>query len=154
MKCPHCGSQSLKIEVCFSGYVSCSFSSDHEFEVIDPVALNSEWGDDSHCRCNRCDWEGPVRDAQGDGAAQAPRSPRAAQSGGAMQMVTDIELEEIKHQLKVRYCNPIWRAHLENLVGEVERLRSILDLVERANAYEARKPQRLRDQASTDTSLM
>lgn len=65
--------------------------------------------------------------------------------------VGETELQEIKEKLRVGYCNPIWRKHIEDLVAEVERLRSLIDLVEHAKMFENKTK---RSSSNTDTSLM
>jgi len=50
--------------------------------------------------------------------------------------LTDSELLEIKEQLRVGYCNPHWKQRVEQLVSEVERLQSLLDMITRLSGTE------------------
>lgn len=77
MKCPQCGSSMLRIEVVFTGFVSCAFSGEQEFELIDKLLLDSNWDEDSACECLRCDWRGVTRDADTRLARRMPPRPHA-----------------------------------------------------------------------------
>lgn len=63
MKCPRCGSSMLRIEVVFTGFVSCAFTGEQEFELIDTLDLDSNWDDTSPCECLGCDWKGVTGEA-------------------------------------------------------------------------------------------
>ena len=64
MHCPACNNVNLRIDVNFSGRVACKFADDDEFELIDRVALDSQWSDESLCECLSCNWVGTVRNAK------------------------------------------------------------------------------------------
>lgn len=63
MKCPICGSQHLKIDVTFQGFVTAYFHNAEEYELTEPVSLTSTWNADSSCECVSCGWKGTVADA-------------------------------------------------------------------------------------------
>lgn len=44
-----------------------------------------------------------------------------------MSMLNDKELLAVKEKLRTGYCNPQWRKHIEDLISEIERLRTLLD---------------------------
>jgi|GEM_PF-6574515 len=55
-------------------------------------------------------------------------SPTSSKDG-PQKALSDKELVEIKHKLETGYCNPVWRDYVVSLIDEVERLRSLLDLL-------------------------
>lgn len=71
MRCPECGSQHLKIEVHFHGFVKARFESPDRYELTEAVSLNSTWDEDSECQCVECDWSGTVAGATTMGEASA-----------------------------------------------------------------------------------
>ncbi len=68
MRCPSCQGQTFRIEVNFRGFVSVLFRTPDEFELTQPVALQSSWEDDSPCICENCGWTGQVKDIRIDEA--------------------------------------------------------------------------------------
>ncbi len=65
--------------------------------------------------------------------------------------MTDHDLELIRERLQTGYCNPHWRAHVEQLVAEVERLQSLLDAITRLSALD---PQQLDHDPGSDTVIL
>jgi hypothetical protein len=70
MRCPSCHGQTFTIEVVFRGFVTAVFRNSDEFEVTEPVSMQSSWTDDSPCICETCHWEGRVADAVGESKKQ------------------------------------------------------------------------------------
>ena len=135
MNCPKCASRFLRVEMAFTGQVSCAFSNGGEFEVIDRVALDSEWDDRSPCECLLCAWRGPLGEARRK--KRSPPQSKPARKGNPLSaMMSAEEIQAVRDQLKIGHCHPIWRAHLERLLEEVERLNALLDTITRVNAHE------------------
>jgi len=65
--------------------------------------------------------------------------------------LSDQDIVDIKERLQTGYCNPHWRKHLEELVAEVERLQSLLDVVTRLSSVE---PQNLDHDPGSDTVIL
>lgn len=138
MQCPQCGGSSLRIEVRFAGFVSCSFSDDEQFEVTDTVSMSSEWEDASCCECAECTWLGTVDDARQSHTSAARVDVRVGSAGGRAEAVGTLsgieQLQDVEELLKVRKCAPDWRECIDFLLDEVERLEKMLEIVQRANA--------------------
>jgi len=64
MKCPQCGSRELKIDVTFTGWVSCTFDEDGDFEVDDSESHDSEWDSKSGVHCYNCQHDCTVKEAE------------------------------------------------------------------------------------------
>lgn len=63
MRCPNCDGQILKIKVLFQGFVTAYFQDAYQYELTQPVSMDSSWEDDSPCTCESCHWQGRVADA-------------------------------------------------------------------------------------------
>ena len=63
MRCPNCDGHTLMIEVVFRGNVTALFHTPQQFELTQPVSIESSWTDDSPCICENCRWAGRVADA-------------------------------------------------------------------------------------------
>jgi len=125
----------LKIEVAFVGSVSCAFSTDEEFELLDTAWFDSEWTDDSACECLNCSWKGSVREAH-SGASKAVATKTESASPYCQcprTPMTEDELLEIKRELENAQCPRRWRQHFQKLVGELERVNSLLETFVRLN---------------------
>lgn len=144
MQCPQCGSRSLRVEVAFSGLVTCRFLENDEFELIEPVALDSSWNDRSRCLCVRCPWRGVVADARHSRDVVPPEQsvagpvetnaaePLATGAGQSIAVESRIRtLADVKEHLKLRCEDPVSRECVEYLVSEVERLGALLENVQR-----------------------
>jgi len=64
MRCPQCGSARLRVEVIFTGKVDCDFAGANGLEVLNPVSLDSAFGQSSECHCLYCKWDGTVAEAE------------------------------------------------------------------------------------------
>lgn len=131
MRCPHCGAARLRVEVAFSGKVPCSFGGEGEFELLDSVAFDSEWHDHSECECLECGWMGQVGEAQSGRKPPVVVPTQTDDPAPYAGPLTEADLQQIRQQLAVGYCNPIWRRHIERLLGEVQRLSALLDSIAR-----------------------
>ena len=125
MKCPICSSTSLGINVRFTSQVACSFSSDNDFRLIEGVELDSEWNDGSPCACLNCNWKGTVR------AARLGKPTDVISESNEFESVTKEELQELKRLLAVEDCSPRIREQVQKMMGEVERMGSILEMLAR-----------------------
>ncbi len=124
MKCPRCRSRELQVEVAFVGEVSCSFKDSVEFDIIEPVALDSEWSDDSKCRCVACGWVGLVTEAQS--------SPKLCKPVKTESFLSDPDkVETIARRLD--RLPPSWGQAVQHLLDEVHRLDQMLQMAVRAN---------------------
>jgi len=56
-------------------------------------------------------------------------------------VLSDKELTDIKQKLETGYCNPVWKECIVTLIDEVERLRSLLDLVAQQQKKRKKKEQ-------------
>jgi hypothetical protein len=65
--------------------------------------------------------------------------------------LTDNELLEIKEQLRIGYCNPQWKQRVEQLVSEVERLQSLLDMITRLSGDD---PEEANHDPGSDTIIL
>ncbi len=137
MHCPTCSSNNLKIEVNFSGRVSCRFADDNDFELIDRVSLDSNWNDDSPCECLCCHWIGAVRDARSARAGELGAAKSAAASAVMIEQFSVEERQELKRLLAAEECSPTLRKHVENLLDEVQRLSSLLESMSRITQQSA-----------------
>jgi hypothetical protein len=63
MRCPNCDGQVLKIEILFQGFVTAFFHNAENYQLTEPVTMNSSWEDESPCICETCHWEGRVAEA-------------------------------------------------------------------------------------------
>ena len=133
MQCPQCGHSKLKIEVAFVGSVSCAFSTADEFELLDTAWFDSEWSDDSACACLNCSWTGMVRDAHADGSKVVATRTDSPKPDCPRVPMTEDELLEIKHELEKAQCPARWRQHFRKLVGELDRVNSLLETFVRLN---------------------
>jgi len=148
MQCPQCGHSKLKIEVAFVGSVSCAFSTDDEFELLDTAWFDSEWTDDSGCACLNCSWAGTVRQAHTDTSKAVATKTDTAQPHRPRVPMTEDELLEIKRELEKAQCPPRWRRHVRKLVGELDRVNSLLETFIRLN--DAPQP----DSAADDDTIV
>jgi len=129
MKCPECHSSLLRVGVAFTGSIACQFSRERSFRVLEKVALDTEFDDDSDCRCLACNWQGLVRDLPtATDQAQKPRPKRPVSFGPLMNAA---ELYRLEQQLPS--FEPEARRAAERLIEEVRRLQSLLDAVTRAS---------------------
>lgn len=138
MHCPQCGSSYLKIGLVFSGDVCCAFTDDEEFELLDTVSLDSHWSDESPCACLDCAWSGVVRETRP--ASLVPTPGRAGKDRFVplgRDGMTPERLKTLKDELAARPCHPVWRAHLEDLIAEVERLSALVETLTRVVEAEA-----------------
>lgn len=124
MKCPNCQSPLLEINVSFTGNVACRFSEGQKFQLLEKVALKSEFAENAGCRCLVCNWEGRVADARTAADSTSRRS-----SGPAREPLTPREFEHIRQESDS--LSPRSRAIVRRLISEVERLNSLLDTVTR-----------------------
>lgn len=133
MRCPHCSSNDLKIEVSFSAPVACKFKgeNDVEFELMERVMLNSHWNGESQCGCLNCNWTGMVCDASSSPVEVSNTGAIASESGGAIGWFTAEDQQELKHLLEAEECPLALRKHVKKLMSEVGRLSSLLDNMSR-----------------------
>ena len=126
MKCPRCQSPLLKIDVSFTGNVACKFSEGQKFQLLEKVALRSEFAEDAGCRCLKCHWQGRVADAR----ANSPRTQHKVHQA-SQDPLTAEELRKIEDSAES--LSPRSRAIVQRLIDEVERLNSLLDAVTRVS---------------------
>jgi len=138
----------LKIEVAFVGSVSCAFTSEEEFELLNTAWFDSEWTDSSACSCLKCSWSGTVRDAHGDTSKTVATKTEPAPTRRPRVPMTEDELLEIKRELEQAQCSPRWRQHVRKLVGELDRVNSLLEMFVRLN--DAPRP----DSAADDDTIV
>lgn len=119
MQCPDCGGNKLKIDVVFSGSVSCKFHGDEAFELCEATELDSHWHDDSACLCPGCGWRGHVREAK-----------PTEQEGDLIQSL-ESDLQVLQRELKSGTCPETVQAPLRNLMEAVRALRLQVALLER-----------------------
>ena len=128
MQCPQCHSPLLKVHVSFAGDVACQFSGSqhlHEFQILEKVALQSEFDDDAACRCMSCSWDGRVADTVRFPVGRRPRQPRAKSI--YCTPLSPEELSAISEETQAFEAAP--KQIVERLVGEVHRLNSLLETV-------------------------
>lgn len=131
VKCPKCGSPELKIEFQFAGQVACKFVDEDNFELIDNVAIDSKWDDDSPCECLSCQWNGTVHDAKMYRVdSKSDKTSRKARRSFSRPMTVE-ELTTLKTLLKTNHCPGPWRQRIEQLIAEVERLNSFVETLSR-----------------------
>jgi hypothetical protein len=110
MKCPRCESRKLWIHVRFSGYVLCESSFDDAVEISQSSSMNSDWDEESPCRCHACHWTGSVGDV------------RELVPGGTLvrtrQSVTTVA--EVKRRLKAQPCPVVWSDCIRYLLARLQ----------------------------------
>lgn len=123
MKCPDCGNRKLSVAISFTGSVACRFSDDEQIEVVEAVALDSQWDDESECECMGCGWSGQLRDLPGAASLELGPSDNEneqAASASPRKAAQAERVAEIKRLLRDGYCNPAWRVHIEFLLRELK----------------------------------
>ncbi len=135
--CPECSSSELKIDVSFTGQVACRFGTDGEFELIDRVALDSQWHDESMCECLSCNWNGTVGNTRPQSAPEQCVGVAIAESDDSVGALTAGEMQELMSLMEAEACSPALRKQVERLAGEVERLGSLLDTMMRITGNSA-----------------
>ena len=141
MRCPHCRSPLLTVHVSFSGDVACQFSGEQSFQILEKVALESEFDEEANCRCMACGWDGQVAETQTASAQlRSARSPGQSISYSYLSLEA---LEQIKIEIESFETRP--KQISQRLVKEINRLASLLDTVTRLCGSA--------DGASTDTSI-
>ncbi len=64
MQCPVCSFKVLKVSVRFEAHVTCAFEGDENFQLVESVAVDSRWTNESACECVSCSWAGYVFQAK------------------------------------------------------------------------------------------
>src|SRR5690606_31980586 len=100
-----------------------------------------------------CSWAGTVGDAQESPTFETSALASQIRSAAAVQVDSKADLQQIKRLLDTRHCPAPWRRCIEALVSEVQRTRSLLELVERAEAHEA-KQKSANSRSRNDTAKM
>ena len=131
MKCPNCGSTELRVEVRFAGQVACKFVEGDNFELIENVALDSNWDDHSCCECMDCLWVGTVQTARDGRTGKLKQSSSREKKPAFLNPISNAELRELKRLLETQSCPPLWREYIERLISEVERLNAFLEMISR-----------------------
>ena len=121
MKCPKCGSNELRIAVKFSGNIACSFRSEESFDFVEPVKIESDWDDSSRCHCIHCHWKGIVGDTK-------PRPSRHV----CLHATSPEKIASIKQ--KLAKCPEPWKKYLGYVLGEVDRLDQIVEMLTRTSS--------------------
>ena len=131
MKCPNCGSTELRVEVRFAGQVACKFVEGDNFELIENVALDSNWDDHSCCECMDCLWVGTVQIARDGRTGQLKENSSLEKNPAFLNPISNEELGELKRLLETRSCPRLWRDYIERLISEVDRLNAFLEMISR-----------------------
>ena len=129
MQCPNCGSTELKVEVRFAGQVACKFVEGDKFELIENVALDSNWDDHSCCECMDCLWVGTVQIARDRRTEELKVNSSSVKKPAFLNPISNEELGELKRLLVTQSCPPLWREHIERLISEVDRLNAFLEMI-------------------------
>ena len=129
MKCPKCGSAELRVEVRFVGQVACQFVEGDNFELIENVALDSNWDDHSCCECMDCLWVGTVQIARNGRAGQWKENSPLEKKPALLNPRSTQELGELKRLLETQSCPSLWRESIERLISEVERLNAFSEMI-------------------------
>ena len=131
MKCPNCGSTELRVEVRFAGQVACKFVEGDNFELIENVALDSNWDDHSCCECMDCLWVGTVQIARDSRTGKLKEISSFEKKPAFLNPMSNEELGELKRLLETQRCPPLWREQIKRLISEVERLNAFLKMISR-----------------------
>ncbi|MGH7929208.1 MAG: hypothetical protein ACREQV_15580 [Candidatus Binatia bacterium] len=139
MKCPQCGSRTLRIEVRLTGFVTGTFEDDEQFELTETGSFRSGWEQDAASACTECLWSGTASELQERARVPLARSSRHSapvRSPGTRARVESLDdVEELKETYG---CDTPWEECLDYLAGEVKHLRAVVAMLERANVREGR----------------
>jgi hypothetical protein len=112
MKCPRCGNRELWIFVRFSGYVLCSSDFTDEVQISQSASMNSDWDDESPCRCETCHWTGTVERVRENHSLSSATAVRARNKVSS--------LAEVKRRLADQPCPVIWSDCIRYLLARVQ----------------------------------
>jgi len=133
MRCPKCRSRMLNVAVCFTGEVSCRFSGDGEFQLLDQVALDSEFAEDADCSCMTCGWTGTVAEARPGAPTGGARHEQDTKNRAvASEPLTEENLARFSACLDD--LSPKAAGMVKQLIAEVRRLNALLEMVMRFSA--------------------
>jgi len=129
VKCPNCGSKELTVEISFAGQVACKFMEGDNFELIENVALESNWDDHSSCECMNCLWVGTVEIARDGQTEKLEEIPSLEKKPAFLNPISKEEIQELKRLLNSQRCPSLWCEYIDRLISEVERLNKFIEMI-------------------------
>lgn len=123
MKCPRCHGRDLWIYIHFSGYVLCESDFTDEIAIRETTSMNSDFDEESPCRCDACGWTGSVVDAnEREPVVVASRSTSRYPTRSAPVEST----VEVKRRLAEQPCPVVWGECIRYLMKRMEAQEKLL----------------------------
>lgn len=120
----------LKLGMVFAGEVACTFRDGAVVEVLDTVALDSYWDEESSCECIGCGWKGRVGELTA--AGKDPGGARCADR------LPEVNLAEIEREVLSGACPAPIRHDVRTLIQTIRQLQKQVQILETISRAQAR----------------